>query len=84
MNITTDSVVKNLKTSGIKIVSIDKSKDVELEDDSVTLENGYYLTLNPLENYLMLWRQKDAQHEMVCDLSGTNYPKIIKRTVEHS
>jgi hypothetical protein len=80
MNFKTSKVAEQLKLLNISVISVEKSTEIDLEDDLIQLEKGFYITINESENYATLWQSaSDSCQKFICDLPATyKYTTIIQ------
>lgn len=85
MHSLTSNVLEKLKSQNVHVVSVELSEDLALEDDTINLSKGFYLTVNPFESYLMFWRENEDSHEVICELSPeANFAKVIQLKIEEA
>jgi hypothetical protein len=83
MRTTLQSIKEKLEASGVKVVRIEQSKDLDLYDHSIILENSFYLTISPECSEIFFWCSLPNNKEhWICELPSEIYPKIIKHKME--
>jgi hypothetical protein len=74
-------IVEKLTKKGIEVTGFSRSSDPET-DDEVRLKNGYYLTVNLVESYIMLWHDKGEDTVMLGEIPNNNYATTIKQKIQ--